>query len=177
MITNYIRIFLDWHFSLFTGITVTFFYSKIFLFILKHFKKCFTIGEAGLVSQAIIISLYSLFINIVAFLKDDDSLKSNMQISTVIIQVSISISLIIPHLLRIFQFGLFGIGIISWILYVLNMRKTSAIYILTFLVILILILFPLQILLNRNPLFWIYQLLFNNSLTVSNSILGYLNHF
>lgn len=46
-------------------------------------------GEAGLTSQAIIILLYSFLNNFIGFIKGDMLFRSNMQISTVIIQVSI----------------------------------------------------------------------------------------
>lgn len=81
-------LFLGWDFSILSGITVTFLYTKLFMFIMKNFKECFTLGEAGLASQAALILLYSLIINIMSFAKDGMVFRSNMQIATVIIQVS-----------------------------------------------------------------------------------------
>lgn len=86
-----IHFFLDWPVSLLGGIAVTFLYCRLFLFIAKTFEECFTLGEAGVASQVVILIVYSLLVNILNFIKNDKLFRSNMQISTIIIQVSCSI--------------------------------------------------------------------------------------
>lgn len=73
---------------LISGITFTILYVHILLFLLRTFKGCFTLGEAGVASQVIIIIIYSFFVNTFNLINGGMFLRSNIQISTVIIQVS-----------------------------------------------------------------------------------------
>lgn len=157
-----------WYFSILSGMSVTVLYSKMHIFVMKSFKECFTVGEAGLASQAIIVLVYSLVFNIISFGKGDMSYRSNMQISTVIIQVSYCIIFFnIIFIVYIFQLGFLGIGTIAWTVYMLNIRKTLTLYSVSVLFIFVIILFPLHLLLYRSPLLWICQCLFHDTLSVS----------
>lgn len=64
-----------------------------------------------------------------------------------------------------------GIGIISTVVYLLNIRSAKPFYILTSFVILFVIVLPLHILLRTSPLLWILDLIIRDLPTVSNTIL------
>lgn len=66
---------------------MTFLYLFFFLFILRKFKECFSLGEAGIACQALTILLNSLVVNVIDFFKHDKHFSNSMQISTIIIQV------------------------------------------------------------------------------------------
>ncbi|XP_018566996.1 dolichol kinase [Anoplophora glabripennis] len=134
-------------FSIASGILSTVVYIRTYVFILKNFKNCFTLGEAGIVSQSLIILLYCTSINILNSIHT--IYGSHMQISTLIIQIR-----------------LLGIGIIASVAYFFHLRRTSSFYLLTCFVIIFVIILPLQILLNRNPLLWILNLVLTDLSTL-----------
>lgn len=79
--------FLDWIFSILSGICCTLIYCKAYAFILSKFNYCFTLGEAGVVSQAAVILLFGTILNLLNSGDNMHLFKSNVQISTIIIQV------------------------------------------------------------------------------------------
>ncbi|KAJ8965414.1 hypothetical protein NQ314_004167 [Rhamnusium bicolor] len=133
----------DWLFCVLSGVASTLIYFKIYIFVLSKFEECFTLGEAGLISQGVVIVIYIATINVMN--SSQGSYKSNVQISTLIIQV-----------------GLLGIGTIAVMAYNFKIKSAKAFYITTFAVITLVILLPLHMLLNRSPVLWILNLIFSD---------------
>ncbi|KAJ8960605.1 hypothetical protein NQ318_013897 [Aromia moschata] len=133
----------DWLFSILSGLAGTVFYFKAYIFVLRKFEKCFTLGEAALVTQGVIILLYFTFVNV--FNSSHHSYRTNLQISTLIIQI-----------------GLLGIGAIAASVYYLNIKSIKSFYLLTFLVLTLVVFLPLHILLKQSPLLWILDSIFSN---------------
>lgn len=73
------------------------------------------------------------------------------------------------------QIGLIAVGFIAWSIYTFNIRTTKSVYGVAIFLIFLLILFPLHLLLDRSPLLWIIQLIFQDGSTVSNCLHFILN--
>lgn len=74
-----------WILSTFSSILATFYYQWLYKYTLNKFPKCFTLGEAGVVCQAISYLTYSSVVNII----NNNAIKSDMQRSTIIIQIGL----------------------------------------------------------------------------------------
>lgn len=129
----------DLVFSLFGGLFSTVLYFCIYKYILVKFKECFTLGEAGIISQSLTLFLYSTIINIINHISQNVLFKSNMQVATLIIQL-----------------GLLGIGTIAFTSYLFRIKSTINFYIVCVGIITIVIIIPLHVLLQRSPVLWIF---------------------
>ncbi|XP_049821619.1 dolichol kinase [Aethina tumida] len=127
--------------SILSTLTCTLIYRRALIFMLKKFPQSFTIGEASLITQALVILLYATGLNLFYFV--GKMYTSNMQISTLIIQV-----------------GLLGIGTIAGCCYLMKPRSPVAFYTMASLIVCGVIFLPLHVLLNRSPLLWIIQTMF-----------------
>ncbi|XP_023019763.2 dolichol kinase isoform X1 [Leptinotarsa decemlineata] len=127
-------------FALLSGVCCTFLYLKTYKFILEKFKECFTLGEAGIASQAAIILLYFTILNFLSHGTRAEPFKSNMQISTLIIQL-----------------GFLGIAVIAWASYFFSLKSSKPFYSVVIFTIVFVIFLPLHILLERSPVLWIFQ--------------------
>ncbi|CAH1119357.1 unnamed protein product [Phaedon cochleariae] len=125
-------------FSLLSGLWSTLIFMVIYKYILRKFKECFTLGEAGIVSQGIVILIYFTIMNVLNHSTRSTPFKSNMQISTLIIQI-----------------GMLGIAVIAYTSHSFNIRGTKSFYFLAIAVIFILIFLPLHLLLKCSPVLWI----------------------
>lgn len=134
----------NWSVSIISAIFCTIVYQRIYIFVLKKFKECFTLGEAAVAAQATVIILYSTIINL-----KNNKFETSIQISTIIIQL-----------------GLIGIATIAGISTILQLQNAKSFYITTFLIILLVIFAPLHIVMKRSPVVWIFQQLFKDILTV-----------
>nr|CAH7730740.1 unnamed protein product [Callosobruchus chinensis] len=76
-----------WTYAIVSGAISTLAYFKIYTSILTRFRECFTLGEAGVVSQSITMILYFTSINLLKFGTTNQEIISNMQIATIIIQL------------------------------------------------------------------------------------------
>ncbi|XP_057654166.1 dolichol kinase [Diorhabda carinulata] len=130
----------DLVFSLFGSLFSTILYFCIYKCILMKFKECFTLGEAGIISQSLILFLYFTIINVINHISQSMVFKSNMQVATLIIQL-----------------GLLGIGMIAYISYLFAIRSTIIFYTVFIGIITTIIIIPLHILLQRSPVLWIYD--------------------
>nr|CAI5818600.1 unnamed protein product [Callosobruchus analis] len=131
-----------WTFSIVSGMISTLTYFKIYTSILTRFRECFTLGEAGIVSQGITMILYFTASSLMEFGINNQAFKSNMQISTIII-----------------QFELLAVGFIAWLSYVFEIRTPQRFYTICFSIIICVVLLPLQIILNKSPILWIIALI------------------
>ncbi|XP_056637122.1 dolichol kinase [Diorhabda sublineata] len=130
----------DLVFSLFGSLFSTILYFCIYKCILMKFKECFTLGEAGIISQSLILFLYFTIINVINHISQSMAFKSNMQVATLIIQL-----------------GLLGIGMIAYISYLFAIGSTIIFYTVFIGIITTIIIIPLHILLQRSPVLWIYD--------------------
>ncbi|XP_066245349.1 dolichol kinase [Euwallacea similis] len=129
----------DWWFSVISGLLSTTLFIFFYKCLLRNAKKSFTFGEAGLTAQGLTLFLLSYFYSIIEMIQREIKL-SNMQKSTVIIQV-----------------GILGIAAFA---YILNKTRVnnhysfyySALFLLTSTVIV-----PLFLILKENPLIWIFS--------------------
>ncbi|KAG5885892.1 hypothetical protein JTB14_019151 [Gonioctena quinquepunctata] len=132
-------------FSLISGAFCTFLYLQTYKFILEKFKECFSLGEAGIVGQATTLMVYFTILNILNHSTRAEPFKSNMQISTLIIQL-----------------GLLGIAVIAWLSYFFSLNGVKSFYFMACLVISFVILLPLHILLKGSPVLWIIYQMFDD---------------
>ncbi|XP_050293583.1 dolichol kinase [Anthonomus grandis grandis] len=133
-----------WTFSILSGVVPTLMYLKVFSFLLTNLKESFTLGEAGLISQGLTIFVYSTFINVFRF-GSRTTVKSNMQISTLIIQV-----------------GLCGILTLALLLYKFSIKNVKYFYVTTTIVLTATIIVPLHAILKQSPVLWIFQQVFDD---------------
>ncbi|KAL1506238.1 hypothetical protein ABEB36_005635 [Hypothenemus hampei] len=128
-----------WLLSILSSIFTSFAFLTIFKFLLTKMKESFTLGEAGLISQSISVFLHSSLYNIYESC-NISSLRSNMQISTLIIQI-----------------GLLGLTILSYICYKFDIRSAKTFYSTTFFIVTVTIILPLHVFLEKSPLYWIFN--------------------
>ncbi|KAF7281629.1 dolichol kinase [Rhynchophorus ferrugineus] len=132
-----------WLFSIANGSLTTVLFLKIYCFIMTKLKQCFTLGEGGLVAQGFVLFMGCICYNIyfiIANINNKYFVKSNMQISTIIIQA-----------------GLLGILSLAFFLYKLQIRSTKGFYILAFVVLSLIVMLPLHIILEQSPVLWIFS--------------------
>lgn len=127
-----------WMVSFTSSIFVTVVFLQIYSFLLTNLPQSFTLGEAGLISQGFAIFIYSIGHNILHF-SSKNVPKSNMQISTLIIQV-----------------GLLGILSLAYLIYKFNIRTPKTFYFTTFVVLTSIIIIPLHMILDESPVLWIF---------------------
>lgn len=133
-----------WLFSFSSGFIATVIFLKTYKFLLTRLPNSFTLGEAGLISQGFTIFLYGLGLNVLDCIGNNFP-KSNMQISTIIIQI-----------------GLFGILSLSYVVYKCNVTTPTTFYVATFSVLTASIIVPLHIILNQSPVLWIFNQVFSD---------------
>lgn len=81
-----IKLFSGWIFAMSSGLFSTFAFLKTYRFLLVDLKESFTLGEAGLISQGLTLFFYCAGVNMFTY-GSSNVAKSNMQISSIIIQV------------------------------------------------------------------------------------------
>lgn len=144
-------------------------YQKFLLFLLKSLPFSFTFGEATVVSQAILLLLYTTILNL--FDNAGHVPTTVYGIASIIIQVVFKILIIdlfLCFFFMIFQISLVGIGIICLSCYLVHsLRKPVQFYLFFGLVISLLVILPLHVVLNQSPVLWIIQLLLEDSRSVS----------
>ncbi|CAH1112968.1 unnamed protein product [Psylliodes chrysocephalus] len=138
-----------WLFCIFGGSFSTLAYLNFYKFILTKFKECFSLGEAGFVSQGLTLFSFFTISNVLNHSLRIVPFRSNMQISTLILQL-----------------GLTGIGIIAFSCYCFKIKSTVAFYSTSILAILSTIIIPLHILLQRSPVLWIVNQMFDDWSTI-----------
>ncbi|CAG9772889.1 unnamed protein product [Ceutorhynchus assimilis] len=124
-----------WGFAIASGLGCSVFFLKCFKFLLGTLTESFTLGEAGLTAQGLTLFIYSTVLN----LNNPNLLRSNMQISTVIIQI-----------------GLLGIITLAYVLYKFNIRQPKAFYLTAIVTLTITIIVPLHVILGQSPVLWIF---------------------
>ncbi|KAK9881932.1 hypothetical protein WA026_018126 [Henosepilachna vigintioctopunctata] len=134
-------------FSLYSGFFCTALYCKIYLLLLQTFPKSFTLGEAGITSQAFTILLYTTLPHFSNSM--EEPIVKTIQSSTVIIQMEY-----------------FGILILCAFLYYFKIKSSISVYFWSFTILMITFLLPLHIFLRRSPILWVLSLLIENSSTI-----------
>lgn len=130
-----------WIFSLANGFLITLGFLHMYRFLLNKLKYSFTLGEAGLVAQTIILFVNSLFYNIFHMLSiQERKYRSKMQTCTLIIQV-----------------GLLGLMLLSYIVYMFNIKGPKTFYLTAFITITLSVIVPLHLIMDQSPLIWIFE--------------------
>ncbi|CAG9859146.1 unnamed protein product [Phyllotreta striolata] len=127
----------------------TFTYVVFYKFVLKKFKECFTLGEAGVVSQASALLVFFTISNVLNYGLSGSPFKSNMQISTLIIEL-----------------GLAGVGLIAFTCYYFKITNARSFYCVSIIQIFTVIIGPLHVLLETSPVLWIINQMFNDRSTI-----------
>ncbi|CAH1987091.1 unnamed protein product [Acanthoscelides obtectus] len=133
-----------WTLSIASGIASTLAYFKIYTSVLTKFKECFTLGEAGLVSQSITMIFYFTAVKLVEIVAGNKKITSNMQVATLII-----------------QFELLCVGLIAWLSYIFLIKTPKRFYTMCFLIITFVFLLPLKMITGEYPILWIISLIDN----------------
>lgn len=157
---------LEWFSGIVSGLITTAVFVSSYLWLLNTLKESFTFGEAGLIAQGFTLFLYQSLINMASF----GALKryhSNMQNSTLIIQVIYVTFLWNQTFYSSLQVGLTAILLLAYIVYKFNLKSAKVFYLLTILVCVGFIIIPLHLLLQQSPLVWIFSQVFTDITLVS----------
>ncbi|XP_060525851.1 dolichol kinase [Cylas formicarius] len=127
-----------WLFSLSSGVFSSLIYIKTFKFLLTSFRESFSLGEAGVIAQGAVIFIYCAIENTARHASQNSVPKSNMQISTAIIQV-----------------GLISVLLFGYTVYQFNITGAKRFYFTFAVLVIFTLLLPLQVLLDRSPLVWV----------------------
>ncbi|CAH0558934.1 unnamed protein product [Brassicogethes aeneus] len=130
----------DLIFSIISALFCTLFYYYKLKWTLLKFPHSFTIGEACLIAQALVLILFSTALNLLSL--SNKVFISNMQVSTLIIQV-----------------GLSGIGVIAYSTNVFKIKNVIFFYLIFVTVVIMGVLLPVHIILKRSPILWILELM------------------
>ncbi|XP_044756057.1 dolichol kinase [Coccinella septempunctata] len=133
-------------FGIYSGLFCTILYSRVYLMVVKMFPRSFTLGEAGITAQALMILLYTTLPHF--YYSIVDPITSTGGSSTVIIQME-----------------LFGIIILAGFLFYFNIEGV-VVYFWTFLILLATFLLPLHVFLQRSPILWVLNLLVEDLATI-----------
>ncbi|GJQ74666.1 hypothetical protein Trydic_g21518 [Trypoxylus dichotomus] len=125
----------------YSGLLSTIGFYKLYLTILKNFPLSFTLGEALFCAQGFTIFLYSSAINL--YYAISIPLRTNLQISTFIIQVGLLCLTAICYLTYRYEY----------------FRSTSTFYKASVILVIFLLLLPLHLILRQSPLLWIFELI------------------
>lgn len=123
-------------------------YYQLFLFLMRRCKACFSVGEAQLAAQALILFLYGATVTIYKSLFTVP--YTNMDIATLTISV-----------------GLLSIGFLCMLCYLFPLLRTVTMFYVTFVCICLFgIIIPLWMLTRINPLWWIFTFLLKSIGTI-----------
>ncbi|XP_071050916.1 dolichol kinase [Onthophagus taurus] len=135
-------------FSCFASLLSTLGFYKLYLFVLSGFPQCFTLGEALACAQGFTIFIFSSIVNIMESFKKPP--KTTSQMSTITLQV-----------------GLLTVTSFVYMLYKHpSLRSPKLFYPSLFLALTFLMVIPLQILILKNPLVWIFELFTRDTMQI-----------